>query len=449
MRITSNQRNNPMKRSVFLFCITVCLFLSFLPAASAIGGNEGWIQIQCNVNGASVSFNGEYKGVISGGSLTVPVYTTGTPYTSFSVSESGYIPYDGELSMPAEGQTRTYYATLNPITTPTTVPPVRYGSVFVESSPTGADIYFDGNYRGRAPLTISDVWPGTYSVSAEMTGYQTYTATTSVSGDTRSSVYCTLTPVSTTGALYIISSPSDASVSLDGLYKGKTPMTLNNLAAGTHILQLDSPNYYDWKSTVDIPVGGTKTISATLNPMPGSSTGWIYVSSSPGGASVTLDGNSVGQTPASGSLKLNAVAAGDHTIAFTLTGYKPYSTHASVSSNTVTEVSTVLVYSGTSPDKGSLSVSSNPAGAGVLVDNNFIGISPLTANDITAGSHLVTFKLDGYQDYSTNALVNAGATSTVSAALLPVTPSPKSASFPLSVLAALGITGFFLLRKPE
>jgi hypothetical protein len=449
MRSISIQRNYHMNRSVFLFCLIVCLFLSFLPAASAIGGNEGWIQIHCNVNGASVSFNGEYKGVISGGSLTVPVYTTGTPYTSFSVSQSGYIPYDGELSMPAEGQTKTYYATLNPITTPTTIPPVRYGSISVESVPAGADIYFNGNYRGRAPLAISEVWPGTYSVSAEMTGYQTYTTTTSVSSDTRSSVYCTLTPVSTAGALYIISSPSDASVNLDGLYKGKTPMTLSNLAAGTHILQLDSPGYYDWKSTVDIPVGGTKTVSATLNPMPGSSTGWIYVSSSPGGASVTLDGSSVGQTPVSGSLKLNTITVGDHTVALALTGYKQYSTRTSVSSNTVTEVSTVLIPSGTSPDKGSMSVSSNPAGAGIFVDNNFIGISPLTANDIAAGSHLITFKLDGYQDYSTNALVNAGATSTVSAALLPVTPSPKSASVSLSVLAALGITGFFILRKPE
>jgi hypothetical protein len=438
-----------MHRSIFLFCVTICLFVSFLPAASALGGSEGWIRIQCNVDGASVSFNGEYKGVISGGSLTVPVYTTGTPYTSFSVSKSGYMTYDGELSMPAEGQTKTYYATLNPVTTPTTVPPVRYGSISVDSSPAGADIYFDGNYRGRAPLIISDVWPGTYPISAEMSGYQTYSTVTSVSSDTRSSVYCTLTPVNTAGALYIISSPSDASVSLDGLYKGKTPMTLNNLAAGTHILQLDSSGYYDWKSTVDVPAGGTKTISATLNPMPSSSTGWIYVSSSPGGASVTLDGNSVGQTPASGSLKLNSVAAGVHTVVLTLTGYRQYSTQTSVSSNTVTEVSAVLVSSGGSPDKGSLSVSSNPAGASIFIDNNFIGISPLTANDIAAGSHLVTFKLDGYEDYSTNALVNAGAPGTVSAALLPVTPAPKSASFSLSIFAALGITGFLLLRKPD
>ena len=106
-----------MKKFVLLFCMTVILVLVLVPVASAIGGGEGWIRIDCNVNEASVSLNGEYKGVISGGSLTVPVYTTGTPYTSFSVSKSGYTPYTGALSMPAEGQTNTYYATLNPIYT--------------------------------------------------------------------------------------------------------------------------------------------------------------------------------------------------------------------------------------------------------------------------------------------------------------------------------------------
>ena len=444
-----SRRKYRMKGLIFMLCISVCLFLSFLPAASAIGGGEGWIRIQCNVNGASVSFNGEYKGTISGGSLTVPVYITGTPYTSFSVSKEGYTPYDGALSMPAEGETRTYYAPLNPIPTQTTPPPVRYGSISVESSPAGADIYFDGNYRGRAPLTITDVWPGTYPISAEMTGYRTYTTTTSVSSDMRSSVFCALTPMDTAGSLYVISSPADTGVTLDGLYKGKTPITLSNLAADTHILQLDSPGYYDWKSSVEVPAGGTKTISATLNPMPGSSTRWIYVSSSPGGASVTLDGSSAGQTPASGSLKLNTVSVGDHTVTLALSGYKSYSSRTSVLSNTVTEVSAVLVPEGTSSGKGAMAVSSNPSGADIFVDNNFVGISPLTTDEIAAGNHQVTFKMDGYEDYSTNALVNAGTTSSVSAALLPVTPAPKSPLLPLTALAALGILGLIILRKPE
>lgn len=438
-------------KNIILSCTLACiLVLVALPVTGEmIGGGEGWIRVDCNVDGAAVSFNGEYKGMTSGGSLTVPVYTTGTPYSSFTVSKSGYTTSSGGLTMPAEGQTVTVYATLNPEYTPTISPPVRPGSISVESSPAGADIYLDGNYRGRAPLTLSGLWPGEYTVSAEMAGYRTFTTTTSVSSDTHSSVFCPLTPMSTSGSLYILSTPADATVTLDGMYKGRTPLTINNVAAGAHILQLDSPNYYDWKSTVEIPTGGTRTVSATLNPMPSSSTGWIYVSSSPGGASVTLDGNAVGQTPASGALKLNSVAAGDHTVALDRAGYKRFTTKASVSPNTVSEVSAVLVPASAPSGTGSMSVSSNPSGANILVDNTFIGISPLTARDIAAGEHMVTFRMDGYQDYSTSALVTAGTTSTVSAALLPVTPAPKSPAPLPTVLVALVILGLILSRKPE
>ena len=439
-----------MKQKIPALALALVFLLSTAPASGAmIGGGEGWIRIDCNVDGAAVSFDGEHKGIISGGSLTIPVYTTGSPYSSFTVSRSGYTSYSGGLSMPAEGQTVTYYATLNPVFTPTTSPPVRHGSISVETSPSGADVYLDGNYRGRAPLTISGLWPGDYTISAEMNGYRTYITTTSVSSDTHSSVYCSLSPVSRSGALYIISSPADATVILDGMYKGKTPLTISNVAAGNHILQLDSANYYDWKSTVDVPEAETRTVSATLNPMPSSTTGWVYVSSSPGGASVTLDGKAAGQTPVSGSLKLNTVAAGEHTVTLERSGYQRYTATTSVSPNTVSEVSAILVPESTPSGTGSMSVSSSPSGANILVDNNFIGISPLTAHDMTAGDHIVTFRMDGYQEYSTTALVNAGTTSTVSAALLPVTPAPKSPASVGMVLLALAFLGFVFAVKPE
>ncbi len=223
-------------------------------------------------------------------------------------------------------------------------------------------------------------------------------------------------------SLYILSNPSNAKVVLDGMYRGTTPITLNKLASGTHILELDSPGYYDWKSTVDVPAGGTKTVSGTLNQMPVSNVGWVYVSSSPGGASVTLDGTNYGQTPASGSLKLNSIGVGDHTVTLTRSGYSVYTTRVSVNANTVSEVSALLQPSGSSPGNGALSVSSTPAGANIFVDNNFLGITPLTLKDIPAGSHVVMIRLAGYQDYEITTTVNTGATSTVVAGMSPVTP---------------------------
>jgi hypothetical protein len=441
-----------MKKMLVLIGIVCSLFLLFIPAACAIGGGEGWIEIRCNVDGARVYFDGAEKGVINGGSLTVSVYTTATPYSSFSVEKSGYTPYSGGLSMPAEGETKTYYATLNPIPTPAPpAPPVNYGSIHVESSPSGSSVYFNGNYRGIAPLTISDVWPGSYSIQAELNGYHTYTTTTSVSSGTRSSVYCPLSPLDTSGSLYVISDPSNSKVVLDGMYRGTTPVTLNNLASGTHIVELDHAGYYDWKSTVTVPAGGTRTVSGTLNPVPVSNVGWVYISSSPGGASVTLDGNNYGQTPGKGSLKLNGIGVGDHTIVLNLAGYQTYTSSVSVTANTVSEINAMLTAVGPKPGNGELSVSSTPSGANIFVDNNFLGITPLTLKDVSAGNHMVTIQLSGYQDYQVTTMVNAGATSTVVAGLSPAIPTTtqRSASIPLMAFGALCVLAIFSIRKKQ
>lgn len=427
-----------LTRAVPVACLSFCLLLVCIPGAAAIGGDQGWISIVCNVNGASVYFDGEYKGMTEGGSLTVPVYTTGTPYSTASVEKSGYTPYTSAITMPGNGGTTTVYATLNPIPTPT---PEVYGSISVSSQPSGAYIYFNGNYRGTAPLLITEVWPGSYTIRAEKSGYASYTTTVQVSSGTRSSVYCPLSALDTTGALYVISTPSRSNVYLDGAYKGITPITLNGLAATTHVLELDHSGYYDWKSSVDVPAGGTKTIEASLNPMSASTTGWLYITSSPGGADVTLDGTAMGRTPSSGALKLNGVAAGSHTVVLTSAGYQQYSTTATVTPNTVTEVSAVLTPSGTPAGTGGLAVSSTPAGANVFLDNVFIGISPLTMTSVAAGNHVVSIKLEGYQEYSVTTPVNTGAESTVSASLVPAVPvTPKKTPLNPAVLL-LALTG--------
>jgi hypothetical protein len=282
-----------------------------------------------------------------------------------------------------------------------------------------------------------------------MSGYDSYTTTAYVSSGVRSEVYCPLTPVNTAGSLYVMSSPTGSNVYLDGAYRGITPITLNTISSGTHVLAIDHAGYYDWQSTVDVPYGGTKTIDATLNPMPSSTTGWIYVSSSPGGASVTVDGSGMGETPASGSLKLNNIAVGSHTVVLTRSGYQQYSTTVSVSSNTVTEVSAILQPTSTPTGNGALTVSSTPTGANVYLDNNFVGITPLTMSSVAVGEHVVTVGMEGYQDYSVTTPVNAGATSTVSAALVQATPTKKSPLLPAIALVAVVLGALVVLRKKD
>jgi hypothetical protein len=441
-----------------------------------------------------------------------------SPFTSFS---GQYFPQDVAVRPQGfaiyQGTGSTYAIIPTAITTPYG-PQGPYGTIYVESSPPGAIVSVNGENRGRAPVTIKGLYPGSYTISAEMSGYTKYTTTTSISGSEYSSVYCPLVRETTGTGLFVTSTPAQASVYLEGIYKGVTPLmlsdtaagshilqvrlsgydewkstvdvpsggtrtvtailsqintnvirginvssnpgganvlldglkkgfapvTLNNIAAGIHILEIDYPGYITWKSTVDVPESGIKDISINLTPKSTSSPGWITVFSRPDNASVTLDGSYVGRTLANTSLNLDAIPEGEHTVALELPGYQPYSTQVKVSSKQVSAVNALLI-----PFYGAVSISSDPAGATIFLDNITLGMSPVTAGNISAGSHLVTIQREGYSDYSASILVTAGTTSSVSAALLPVTPALHSPALPLTVLGSLLLVGFFFLQKTE
>lgn len=145
-----------------------------------------------------------------------------------------------------------------------------------------------------------------------------------------------------TGVITVISSPSGGNVFFDGSYRGLTPLTISGIASGVYIVEVDHSGYYDWKTTVAISYGETKTINAILNPMPASSAGGLYISSNPGGADVWLDNNYMGQTPSYGSLKLNNIVAGNHALILKKDGYTQYSKMVLIISNEVLNIGTTL-----------------------------------------------------------------------------------------------------------
>ena len=105
--------------------------------------------MHCNVDGAQVFFDGNYKGDIQGGVLTVPVYSTGTAYKEYSVQKDGYTTYtDSITGVPGKGQTIDLYATLNPAQ-PTQGPiGGDQGWYMVHCNVDGATVMFDNDVKG-------------------------------------------------------------------------------------------------------------------------------------------------------------------------------------------------------------------------------------------------------------------------------------------------------------
>ncbi|WP_317296070.1 PEGA domain-containing protein [Methanoculleus nereidis] len=415
-----------------------------IPAVSAqIGGDEGWYRVHCNIDGADVYFDGQYQGTTYGGALDVPVYTTAPPYNTVRVEKSGYHTYSASLpSSPAAGQTVDVYATLQPVETA--------GSIHVTSSPSGAAIYLNGNYRGVAPLTIQSLSPGTYSLEADRSGYQSDYSSVTVKAGQQSNVQFTLTPIEQYGSIKATSSPSGAYVYMDGVYKGRTPMTLTSVSAKKHNIELDLSGYYDWKSSVTVSPGVTSYVNAHLTSVPSETTGAIDVVSYPAGADIFLDDKYQGKTPTAGVYAISNVAVGSHTVRVALSGYQDYTTSVVVSGATTSHV-TATLQPGQSTSTGSISVTSSPSGAEVYIDNAYKGITPLTVDGVAAGTHAVRVALAGYGDWSTSVQVGAGSTASASASLSPVpTQAPHAGVAPFAVVGALGILGLFVaLRRRD
>lgn len=174
---------------------------------TTVGGDQGWYEVMCNVDGATVYFNSQNVGQIQNGVLYVPVYSTGTPYTTYSVQMAGYTPYTGQInSVPGKGEFVTLYATLNPVATATPEQPIggNVGWYVVNCNVDGATVFFDTTNVGQiaqGTLTVQVYVTGTpyKTYSVQMPGYTTFNAqiTQYPAKGEKVNLYATLNPLPT------------------------------------------------------------------------------------------------------------------------------------------------------------------------------------------------------------------------------------------------------------
>lgn len=405
------------------------------------GGGKGWIDTYCNIDGATVYFDGKAQGQIAGGILSVAVSPTGTPVRTVTVSKAGYVSWSGAPPrMPADGEHVAVYATLNPVPTTATPIPPQSGSIYAQSSPGGASIYVNGIFYGYSPISIPNLQTNTYAVKAVLTGYTTDSRTLNVYAGQTTPYYPQLQPSPPpprdTGTVTIKSSPLGAQTYVDGEYRGITPLTLS-LYTGTHTILIRLSGYNDWSSAISVSAGSSQTISPALS---SASAGMLTIGGAPAGSQVYLDSSQQGITDATGAFMMNNIVSGNHIVKLTARGYNDWIETIYVKPNTNNYVPVTMTPSGSVPSAGSgtLTIASSPAGSDVMVDNIFRGYTPLTLNDIDAGQHTVTLQLAGYQDYVTTVAINAGQSTPLAVTLTPApTPTPASGLTALPPLAGV------------
>ncbi len=124
-----------------------------------------------------------------------------------------------------------------------TTEPDESATLIVESIPTGATIYLDGEpARIVTPATI-EIDPGTHQLRLELTGYQDYNVSFSVQdGDTYEIL--AVMDVTLNTSLSVVSTPPGASIYIDGAYSNYfTPAVITNLVPGYHYVRIYKPGY--------------------------------------------------------------------------------------------------------------------------------------------------------------------------------------------------------------
>lgn len=145
------------------------------------------------------------------------------------------------------------------------------------------------------------------------------------------------------GTIIIMSFPQGAAVYLNDEYRGVAPLKLQNITPGSYQVSVSKTGYNNDTVPILLYDGSTREIGFTLEPVSKTTvptgSGSIAVDSSPGGAFVMLDGNTVGITRMDGyAFNVNDVPAGNHIVTVELTGYPVYTSNVTVIRNQVVKV---------------------------------------------------------------------------------------------------------------
>lgn len=196
----------------------------------------------------------------------------------------------------------------------------------------------------------------------------------------------TPTPTPSFGRISVTSNPSGAVIYLDNAIKGLTPLTLDSIPNGNHVVVLRLDGYQDSLKNV-VVTADTQTLNAVLIPI---------------------------TTTATTRTTAIATQSPEQTASPQITG------------------------------SGSLSVTTTPPGAQVYVDGGMKGITPTTIPGLSPGVHAIVLKMEGYQDLTTSITITTGQTSEYSTGLSGNAKTPGfeaiAAVLSLGVLFVMGRT---------
>ena len=263
--------------------------------------------------------------------------------------------------------------------TPAATPEPALGTLVVQSSPAGVEVFVDGVSRGMTPSRIS-LTAGSHILELRGRGVPRVIPLQVPAGG-EISQYLEFADTPRTGMLVVHSQPAGATVTVDGVARGKAPLTLDGLEPGDHevILQHEQASS---RHVVTVLAGTTASLVAPVNAAAaeGPVSGWISVRA-PFTLEIREDGQLLGTTDSDRLM----MAAGKHTIELVnrTLAYRETRT-VQVAPGKVAALTVDL-------PKGVVNLNATPW-AEVWIDGRRVGDTPIGNLEVPIGPHEVLFR---------------------------------------------------------
>ncbi|XOV87676.1 MAG: PEGA domain-containing protein [Pseudomonadota bacterium] len=222
-----------------------------------------------------------------------------------SLRSDRYRSFDTEIDIEGRRVEQTLQVDLEPA----------WAEVSLTSLPAGAQIQVDGEPAGVTPATV-EMLEGTRQVQVRQQGYKTWQTLVDVVAGV-SQTLPTATLVRADGTALIKSEPSGANVTIEGQYRGQTPLELKLPPGAPVKVVLSRAGFVTSVQQVQVRPEEDVVLNTRLEPV----LGVIRLRVEPDGTELLIDGQSVG-TPGA-RLELPARS---HELEIRKPGYAPFTT---------------------------------------------------------------------------------------------------------------------------
>jgi formylglycine-generating enzyme required for sulfatase activity len=185
-----------------------------------------------------------------------------------------YLPNRQVIEVTGMEQAQTFAVELEPA----------WANIAISSIPVGATIFVDGEALGHTPALL-ELLQGDHQIALEMPRFRSWQQSLSVSAG----VHQNLEPITleaADGLLRLSSTPGNANVTVDGEFRGQTPLELSLEPGQAHRLAVFKPGYTRARRTLSLEPEEVRNMQLQLKPQLGE----VLVKVEPASAEILVNG---------------------------------------------------------------------------------------------------------------------------------------------------------------